>query len=88
MLLFLLFAAANDDYFALKKLYEATGGSGWTYNKNWDMSNTNVCRNIWAWPIYSGWNDPDYTPSGEVTQVGCTQECTDGCVTGLCASVC
>jgi hypothetical protein len=66
MLLLLLCAAANDDYVAVKALYEATGGSGWTYNKNWDMSNTNVCRNIWAWPIYSGWNDPDYTPSGEV----------------------
>ena len=49
MLLILLCAAANDDYVALKALYEATGGSGWVYNKNWDMRNTDVC----------GWNDPE-----------------------------
>ena len=45
MLLFLLCAAANDDYVALKALYESTGGSGWRWyvNKNWNMSNTDVC---------------------------------------------
>ena len=42
MLLFLLCAATNDDYVALKALYESTGGSGWVFNKNWDMSNTDV----------------------------------------------
>ena len=51
MLLFLLCAAANDDYVALKALYEATGGSGWANRKNWDMSkmmsNTNVCSHRW-----------------------------------------
>ena len=36
-------SAANDDYVALKALYEATGGSGWTDNTKWDMSYTNVC---------------------------------------------
>ena len=43
MLLFLLCAAANDDYVALKAFYESTGGSGWACNANWDMSNTDVC---------------------------------------------
>ena len=61
MLLFLVCAAANDDYAALKKLYEATGGSTWTHNANWDMSNTDVC----------GWNDPD-APTGRDQQVSCT----------------
>ena len=40
-------SAANDDYVALRALYESTGGSGWTHNANWDMSNTSVC----------GWNE-------------------------------
>ena len=41
-------SAANNDYVALKALYEATGGSGWANNENWDMSNMNVCANpIW-----------------------------------------
>ena len=43
MLLFLLCAAANDDYVALKAFYESTFGSGWAFNTNWDMSNTDVC---------------------------------------------
>ena len=43
MLLFLLCAAANDDYVALKAFYESMGGSGWAFNTNWDMSNTDVC---------------------------------------------
>ena len=43
MLLFLLCAAANDDYVALKAFYESTGGSGWAFNSGWDMSNTDVC---------------------------------------------
>ncbi len=47
MLLLLLCAATNDDYVALKALYQATGGSEWLYNKNWNMSKTDVC----------GWND-------------------------------
>ena len=34
MLLFLLCAAANDDYVALKAFYESTGGSGWAFNTN------------------------------------------------------
>ena len=41
-------STAINDYVALKALYEATGGSGWSFNGNWDMSNTSVC----------GWNDP------------------------------
>ena len=36
-------SAANDDYVALKAFYESTGGSGWAFNTNWDMSNTDVC---------------------------------------------
>ena len=43
MLLFLLCAAANDDYVALKAFYESTGGSGWNDNIFWDMSKTDVC---------------------------------------------
>ena len=35
MLLFLLCAAANDDYIALKALYESTNGSRWAYNGNY-----------------------------------------------------
>ena len=41
-------SAANDDYVALKALYEATGGSGWRVRDNWDMSNTDVC--VW-WAV-------------------------------------
>ena len=51
MLLFLVAwpsLATNDDYVALKALYEATFGSQWFDNKNWNMSNTDVCE----------WNDP------------------------------
>ena len=65
-------SAANHDYVALKALYELTGGSGWTYNQNWDMSNTTVC----------GWNDPDYPHGTQQTW------CTGGRVAGLCASMC
>ena len=44
MLLVLLCAATSDDYVALKALYEATNGSEWQYNQNWNMNNTNVCE--------------------------------------------
>jgi len=74
MLLLLLCAATNDDYVALKALYEATGGSGWMHNQNWNMS-TDVC----------GWNDPGVVDwSGSIPQV----TCTEGRVTSLCASIC
>ena len=53
MLLFLLCAAANDDYVALKALYESTGGSAWTDNYGWDMSNTDAC----------GWGDVATQPA-------------------------
>ena len=44
--------ATNNDYVALKALYEATNGIGWKHNAKmpWDMSNTDVC----------GWNDPTW----------------------------
>ena len=48
MLLFLLCAVASDDYVALKKFYESTFGSGWQFNTDWDMSNTDVC----TWGYY------------------------------------
>ena len=67
MLLLLLCAATNDDYVALKALYESTGGSGWTPNENWNMSNTDVC----------GWNDPDVrcVPGFDPHAEGCRAHC-------------
>ena len=71
MLLFLLCAAANDDYVALKAFYESTGGSGWACNANWDMSNTDVC----------GWG-PSVQQCSGAPQVTCTD---GGRVNFLCA---
>ena len=73
MLLFLLCAAANDDYVALKAFYESTGGSGWAFNSHWDMSKTAVC----------GLND-HFNTWGDGYDVQCT---SGGRVKYLCASV-
>ena len=67
-----------SDYAATKALYESTHGIVWKYNKNWNMSNGDVCS----------WSDPNYSNrSGFKSPDDDQLNCIAGRVTYMCARI-